>query len=145
MPLQTGDIAPDFSAPDQRGLTRSLADYRGTYLLLYFYPKDDTPGCTTEACAFRDIEKEMSDKIVIVGVSADSVESHLKFAGKYKLPFTLLADPERKIIDAYGANSMLFGKRTSFLIDPKGIIKKIYEKVDAAAHPKQVMEDVMAF
>src|SRR3990170_8528971 len=99
--LKAGDTAPDFSALDQKGELHSLQDHKGKWLLLYFYPKDNTPGCIKEACSFRDHYAELKKKVAIVGISGDSVKSHANFSGKYHLPFPLLADPERKIIKAY--------------------------------------------
>lgn len=142
MKLALNDTAPEFSAIDQNGETHSLSDYRGQYLLLYFYPKDDTPGCTTEACSFRDGYSELLPHVQIVGLSADSRESHEKFAEKYSLPFPLLSDPEKKILKAYGVNGMFFSERTSFLINPDGKIAKIYEKVDPGTHTQEVLDDI---
>jgi peroxiredoxin Q/BCP len=142
MKLQVGQSAPHFQATDQDGQTHSLADFAGQWLLLYFYPKDDTPGCTQEACAFRDLSTELKKFVKIVGVSSDSVESHQQFAEKYHLHFPLLADPEKKLISAYGANGLLFPNRISFLISPEGKLAKIYEEVDVTHHAEQILEDV---
>jgi thioredoxin-dependent peroxiredoxin len=146
--------APQFTLPDQNGKSHSLANYRGRWVLLYFYPKDMTPGCTTEACEIRDSFGEFSKHNAIVfGVSADSVESHKKFTQKHQLPFDLLSDTSKQVVEAYG----VFGKKTflgktftgvhrvSFLIDPEGIIKKIYEKVKPKAHAREVLEDLRQF
>lgn len=142
MKLTVGMSAPDFSAPDQSDKNHSLGDFTGRWLLLYFYPKDFTSGCTTEACNFRDNFAKLSKFVTILGVSGDSVESHKKFAEKYTLPYLLLADPERKIIADYGTNGIIFTKRTSFLINPKGIIAKIYDRVDPQKHALQIMNDI---
>lgn len=144
MKLSPLDPAPDFSAPDQAGKVHHLADYRSQWLLLYFYPKDDTSGCTKEACGFRDAIEDFRGKVEIVGVSADSIDSHKSFVEKYNLPFTLLADPQRQIIEAYGANGVLFPKRVSFLISPEGKVMKTYDKVDTEHHAEEVLEDVRA-
>jgi|SRR3990167_4227257 len=152
--LIEGSKAPEFYLSDQDGKDHELADYHGQWVLLYFYPKDDTPGCTKEACGLRDTFPKFEDvSAVVLGVSADSVESHKKFATKYKLPFTLLADPEKKVLQAYGVwrNKSMYGKsflgiaRTSFLIDPDGNIAKIYEKVKPAEHARQVLHDLKEF
>ena len=148
-----GDMAPDFSAPDQDGRMRSLKDWAGEWLLLYFYPKDDTPGCTVEACTFRDEFEAFGDAdVTVVGVSTDTVKSHGKFALKHKLPFTLLADEDKKIVEAYGVwgKKKFMGReymgtnRWSFLIDPKGRIAKFYGAVKPATHAQEVLEDVAA-
>lgn len=146
-----GKKAPNFKLPDQDGKTHSLKDYAGTWLLIYFYPKDDTPGCTIEACTIRDQFKDFK-KIgaVVVGVSTDSVKSHKKFADAYELPFTLLADEEKKMVKAYGVwqEKSMYGRkylgtlRTSFLIDPKGKIAKVYEKVKPPVHAAEVIADL---
>lgn len=140
--LTINDKAPDFTLPDQYGELHSLSDYLGNWLLIYFYPKDFTSGCTKEACSFRDNFESFSDKVQIVGISGDSVESHKKFSEKHKLPFNILADTDKKVIKSYGTNGLIFTKRTSFLINPKGFIKKIYEKVNPAKHAKQILEDI---
>jgi len=136
--------APDFEAVDQEGKLHKLADYAGKYLLLYFYPKDDTPGCTVEACSIRDNYDELKKHLEVLGVSADSQASHKKFAQKYNLPFTLLADTDKKIISAYGADGVIMKKRISFLIGPDGKILKVYEKVVPADHVKQILQDIDA-
>lgn len=146
-------IASDFSLPDQNNRRRSLSEFRGKWVVLYFYPRDDTPGCTTEACSFRDsFHKLEKAGAVIVGVSKDSVESHRKFSAKYNLNFPLLSDPEKKVIQAYeawGAKKFM-GKefdgtlRMSYLIDPKGEIKKVYEKVNPTVHAGQIFDDLEA-
>ena len=152
MSLETGSPAPAFSAPDQNGVTHTLDQYNGQWVLLYFYPKDDTPGCTKEACGFRDLWKEIqSTNCTVIGVSADSPESHTKFVGKFDLPFTLLADTKKEIVKTYGVwqEKSMYGKkymgiaRWSFLIDPDGNLAKIYEKVKPAEHPQQVLDDLV--
>ncbi len=135
-------LAPNFEAADQNGIKRSLKDYKGKYLLLYFYPKDDTPGCTKEACAFRDHYTELKKRVEIVGVSGDNEKSHQKFIEKYQLPFALLVDKDKKIIADYGANGVIFPKRVSFLIDPNGKIVKIYEKVTPSEHAQEILNDL---
>ncbi len=142
--LKTGIKALTFKALDQEGVEHRLADYEGKWVLLYFYPKDSTPGCTTEACALRDnfVGFEMAE-IEILGVSADSVLSHDKFVSKFQLPFTLLSDPEKKIIIAYGANG--FFRRISYLINPAGEIVKAYEKVKPDDHAQEVLNDIKIF
>ena len=151
MNLKVGDIAPDFELPDQDGKTHKLSDYLGQKILVYFYPKDDTPGCTKEACQIRDnFPKFSSVNTLVLGISTDSVESHKKFAQKYRLPFTLLADVKKEVVNSYGVYKpkKLFGKeffgtvRTSFLIDDRGKIAKIYEKVKPEVHAASVLTDL---
>lgn len=152
MPIE-GSKAPAFTLPDQNGKEHSLKDYVGTWVLLYFYPKDDTPGCTIEACTIRDQFKDFK-KIgaVVLGVSTDSVASHKKFAEKFELPFTLLADEHKEVVGQYGVfgEKKLYGRtymgtmRTSFLIDPKGKIAKVYEKVKPELHAAEVIADLKA-
>lgn len=153
MPLKSGEPAPAFSLPDQTGTTHSLADYRGKWVLLYFYPKDDTPGCTKEACAIRDHFPAFGTlDAVVFGVSADPVKSHAKFAEKYDLPFPLLADERAETVKAYDAwgpkkfmgKEFLGVKRVSYLIDPAGRIAKAYPKVKAAEHAEEVLGDLGA-
>jgi len=141
-----GEKAPDFTLPDERRETHYLSDYAGKWVLLYFYPKDDTSGCTKEACALRDtaMEYEKSD-VVVLGVSKDSSESHEDFISKYKLPFTLLSDEDKKVIKLYGADGGLMTKRISYLIDPDGVIEKVYAKIDPEKHAEEVLADVEAF
>ncbi len=144
---QAGDPAPDFRLQDQNGDWHTLADYRGQWITLYFYPKDDTPGCTTEACAFRD-NIFAFDKIgaVVLGVSLDDVASHAEFAEKYSLPFPLLADSGSDTAKAYGVLSSMgsfrMAKRETFVIDPQGQIAKHYSKVSPATHTAQVLGDI---
>lgn len=145
--LNVGDTAPDFSLPDQHGAERRLSDFRGKKVVLYFYPKDNTSGCTTEAVGFRDRADKFADNnAVVIGVSKDSVKSHYNFAEKYGLPFILLADEERKVIDLYGVfkEKKMYGKtvmgvkRTTFVIDEYGVIERIYSDVKAAGHAEEV-------
>lgn len=142
--------APPFSLPDQTGATRSLADYAGQWLVVYFYPKDDTPGCTTEACSFRDEYDYLQEKgLAVVGISKDSVASHAKFAIKYKLRFPLLADESLDTIKAYGAwgERSMYGRkymgiiRKTVLINPAGEVVKDYPKVTPKGHVVQILKD----
>lgn len=151
MRLEVGQAAPPFTLPDQNGAMHSLSDYRGHWVLVYFYPRDNTPGCTKEACTIRDGFQDFAKfNAVVLGISTDSTESHLKFAGKYRLPFTLLSDGEKEAVRKYGVwgEKKLMGKeymgtrRMSFLIDPEGRIAKIYEKVKPAGHAAEVLEDL---
>jgi peroxiredoxin Q/BCP len=139
--------APDFSLPDQHGKLHQLADYHGKWLVLYFYPKDDTPGCTKQACTFRDdIVSLRKLGAEVVGVSVDDSASHAEFAKKYKLPFPLLADPQGDVAARYGSITNLvmlkFAKRNTFLIDPQGKIAKVYLAADAARNSAQVIADL---
>lgn len=145
-----GTPAPDFSLRDQQGNVRKLADFRGKWLVLYFYPKDDTPGCTTEACSFRDGQALISALgAQVVGVSIDDSSSHSAFAEKHKLPFPLLADADGIVAARYGALSdwkvFKFAKRQTFLIDPKGVVRKAYLDVDPDTHAAQVLADLHGF
>ncbi len=153
MALQPNDQAPDFKLKDQNGQERALSDYKGQWVLLYFYPRDMTPGCTVEACTLGEAFPKFGKlKAAIIGISTDTVESHKKFSDKYKLPFTLLADPEKKVVELYGvwAKKKFMGKefmgtlRTSFLINPAGKIHKIYEKVKPIGHADEVLKDLSA-
>lgn len=148
MVLQAGHKAPEFSLPDETGETRRLSDYLGKPVVLYFYPKDDTPGCTTEACNFRDdYSQYQSEGIAILGVSPDTSRSHSKFKNKYDLPFTLLADSEHKVCELYGVwgKKKMMGReydgvyRTTFVIDANGIIMKVFENVKPAEHSREVI------
>ncbi len=140
--LNVGELAPDFSLTDQNGDLHQLNDYQGKWVLLYFYPKDDTPGCTVEACALRDNYDKLEKLAVVLGVSADSIDSHKKFVEKYHLPFTLLADPPKKVIEKYGAKGTPFNKRISYLINPQGVITKVYPKVDPSQHAGEILKDL---
>jgi peroxiredoxin Q/BCP len=146
--LKEGDVAPDFSAATGSGARCSLSDFKGKQVILYFYPRDDTPGCTKEACAFRDDFAAFKKKgAVILGVSTDSVKSHGKFSEKYRLPFTLLADEDKSIVTAYGVwgEKSFMGRkyqgthRVTFLIGPDGRIKKIWPMVKPVEHPGEVL------
>ena len=149
--VNEGDEAPDFTLQADDGREVSLSDYRGKKVVLYFYPKDGTPGCTREAIEFRDMVKEFDkEDIVILGVSKDGVQSHEKFKRKHELPFTLLSDPEGKVLDLYGVwkKKSLYGRtfmgteRTTFLIDENGIVKKVYRKVKVKGHGKTCLLDL---
>ncbi len=151
--LEVGDKAPDFKTTDQEGKPVSLADFRGKKVVLYFYPKDDTPGCTKEACAFRDGFADYRKRgIEVLGVSADSEKSHKKFAEKFHLPFRLLADTERKIVKDYGAwgEKSLYGRlfkgihRITYLIDEKGKIAAVWPKVKPAEHAQEILASLLA-
>ncbi len=142
--------AIDFSLPDQNGEVHRLSDYRGQFVVLYFYPKDDTPGCTVEACSFRDNQKKFSDNgIVILGVSKDTVLSHKKFAQKHNLRFTIFSDVEKKVIKKYEAwgSKKFMGKtfegilRKTYLIDKEGNIAKVYDKVNPLIHADEILKD----
>ncbi|HQZ96688.1 MAG TPA: thioredoxin-dependent thiol peroxidase [Pyrinomonadaceae bacterium] len=145
--LKEGDKAPDFTSKDQNGNDVSLSDFAGKRVVLYFYPKDDTPGCTKEACSFRDADEVFREKgITVLGVSTDNEKSHQKFISKYQLPFDLLADVDKKIVEDYGVwgEKSMYGKkymgtfRKTFLIDDSKIVK-IFEKVDVAKHADEVL------
>lgn len=151
MPISAGIPAPEFEMLDDTGTSRKLSDFRGKNVILYFYPKDDTPGCTKEACNFRDDYSAYEKAgVVILGVSPDSVESHVKFKKKFQLQFPLLADDEHKVCDAYGAwgPKKFMGKeyvgvlRTTFLIDVDGNIKKVYENVRPAEHSSELLGEL---
>jgi peroxiredoxin Q/BCP len=149
--LKAKDIAPDFTLTDQDGASHTLSALRGGWVLLYFYPKDDTPGCTKEACAIRDNYPAFKKlNIVVFGISTDSEASHQKFAEKYNLPFTLLADPAKEVVKQYGVfgEKKFMGKifsgvsRTSFLVAPDGTIAKVYEDVKPETHADEVLADL---
>ena len=149
--LEVGTKAPEFEFPDQNGVMHKLSDYIGKKVILYFYPKDDTPGCTKQACGFSERQPQFGEKnAVILGVSKDSVASHKKFEEKYGLTFTLLSDPERKVIEAYDVwkEKMNYGKmftgvvRTTYLIDEQGIIVKSNDKVKAADDPEKMLQEL---
>lgn len=146
----TGDVAPAFRLQDQKGNWHELADYQGQWVVLYFYPKDFTPGCTTEACNFRDdILRFKAMGVKILGVSVDDVESHEEFAAEHELPFSLLADMDMKVSAAYGVlRDSILGKianRETFVIDPQGRIAKHYAKVNADEHSAQLLQDLAEF
>ena len=146
--------APDFSLPDQNGNVKSLKDFSGKWVVLYFYPKDDTPGCTAEACGFRDTRESIAalGNAEVIGVSKDPVKSHRKFADKYNLNFTILSDESHEVIEAYGAwqEKSMFGKkymgiqRMTVIIDPNGVIVKEYPKVNPVKHAAEIIRDLRA-
>ena len=147
--LEIGSNAPMFTLPDQNGVMHSLADYAGQKVILYFYPKDNTPGCTAQACGFAELYPQFREHgAVVLGVSTDSVNSHKKLEEKYGLPFTLLSDPALEVIQAYGVwqEKKLYGKvsmgivRTTYQIDEKGVIIPAMGKVKAAEHPAQMLK-----
>jgi peroxiredoxin Q/BCP len=149
-----GRRPPDFTLTDATGTRVSLADFKGKDVIVYFYPKDDTPGCTKEACGFRDHWRDLQKAgVVVLGISADSGASHAKFAAKYRLPFPLLSDPDRKVMESWGAygDKVMYGKKTKGVIrstvwiGPDGTVRKHWARVaDAAKHPAQVLEQVRA-
>jgi thioredoxin-dependent peroxiredoxin len=149
--LKTGDKAPEFQGTDQNGNLIKLSDFQGRKIILYFYPKDNTPGCTAEACDFRDnYQMWLSKNYAVVGVSADSVISHKKFAEKHDLPFPLIADENKEILNKYGTwgEKNLYGKksmgikRTTFIIDEKGIITQIFKQVKSKEHTNQILNKI---
>lgn len=149
--LNEGIKAPAFTLPDQEGQEHTLSDYQGSWILLYFYPKDDTPGCTKEACGIRDVWGDYQKAgLHVFGVSADSVAKHKKFVEKYTLPFTLLSDEEKTMLEAYGVwgKKKFMGReymgihRVSYLINPEGVIAKVYPKVKPADHAQEVLTDL---
>lgn len=145
--LNIGDKAPDFSLLDQNGTVHTLKSYNGQKVVIYFYPKDNTPGCTTEACNFRDEYAQIKNKAILLGVSGDDQESHKKFSHKYSLPFPLLADTNKETINAYGAwaKKLLYGKsflgiiRCTYIINEQGRIEKVFPKVNASKHIAEVL------
>lgn len=146
-----GTKAPDFELEDQNGKKHKLSDYRGKQVVLYFYPKDLTPGCTVEACQFRDRKADITKKgAVILGISNDSVKSHKKFEAKEKLNFTLLSDPKKEVVKTYGVwgKKVFMGQhymginRTTFLIDKNGVIKKVFEKVSPKGHDEEILAEL---
>lgn len=152
--IKPGSKAPNFDLPDEDNKHHSLSDFVGSWLLLYFYPKDDTPGCTVEACSFRDAQEKFREiGARIVGISTDSVASHKKFAQKHALPFTLLSDSEKKTVADYGVweKKKFMGReymgivRSSFLINKEGTIQKVYEKVNPLTHTAEVLKDIEDF
>ena len=151
--LAVGDKAPDLSLPDQSGETVSLKDFKGKQVVLYFYPKDDTPGCTKEACSFRDSEAALKKAgAVVLGVSMDGQTSHQKFITKFKLPFTLLSDEDAAVSKAYGVYKLknMYGRtywgleRSTFVIDPAGKLKAIFRKVKVDGHTEEVLDALKA-
>ena len=151
MAIEVGKAAPKFTLPDQTGAEVSLADYRGQDVVVYFYPRDDTPGCTKEACGFRDAWRELEQRgVVVLGVSPDKPAAHEKFRAKYRLPFTLLADPEKRTLATYGAygEKVMYGKKTmgmirsTFVIDGDGIVRKVFPKVKVDGHVEQVLDAI---
>jgi peroxiredoxin Q/BCP len=138
--------APDFSLKDEEGVARSLADYTGKWVVLYFYPKDDTPGCTVEACSLRDARDDIAALgAEIIGISQDDASSHERFKAKHTLNFTLLSDPDKKVIEAYGAwGKKMFGNegilRRTFVINPEGTVVKVYGRVTPLGHGEQIVE-----
>jgi len=146
--LQVGNKAPNFNLQDQELNYHSLSDYLGSWVVLYFYPKDDTPGCTTQACSIRDAQKQIiSTKAVIFGISLDSVESHKRFSNKYQLPFSILSDPKGLVSDSYDSlRNLLFfkvAKRNTFIVDPSGNIAKTYIDVDPKRHTQMIIDDLI--
>ena len=146
MTIEINQKAPDFALPDQDGKIHSLSNYKNKWVLLYFYPKDDSTGCTKEACDIRDNLPDFGNlNVVVLGVSADSQESHKQFADKYKLSFPLLSDETKEVINLYEAYGQMKILRTSFLINPKGIIVKIYKNVSPENHAENVLSDLRQF
>ncbi|HRN70282.1 MAG TPA: thioredoxin-dependent thiol peroxidase [Candidatus Woesebacteria bacterium] len=153
MAIQIGNQAPEFTLPDQLGVLHNLTQYRGRWIVLYFYPKDDTPGCTKEACSFRDNFESLKEKgIVVLGVSKDTQASHKKFSEKYNLNFTLLSDESTEMIKRYEAfgEKKFMGKtfqgilRTTYVIDPQGIVRKVYENVKPQDHAQEILRDIVS-
>jgi len=145
--LKVGDKAPNFSLQDQNNLTHTLSDYEGQWIVLYFYPKDDTPGCTTQACDFRDaVKRIIASKAVLFGLSLDSVRSHKLFAEKYNLPFSLLADETGEVSELYDSLSSFFkvANRNTFIVGPEGNIAKIYLSVNPKTHSEMVLNDLIS-
>jgi len=143
--LKVDDKAPNFALQDQNNITHTLSDYKGQWIVLYFYPKDDTPGCTTQACDFRDaVKRIIASKAVLFGLSLDSVRSHKIFAEKYNLPFSLLADEKGEVSELYDSLSSFFkvAKRNTFIINPEGNIAKIYLSVNPKTHSEMVLDDL---
>lgn len=146
--IQQGMKAPDFTLQDKDGNQVSLSQFLGRKVILYFYPRDNTPGCTVQACGFRDAYDVLKEKAVVIGVSKDGMGSHQKFAQKYQLPFLLLSDPQRQTIEAYGVwqEKKLYGKtsmgvaRTTFLIDEAGVVEKVFQKVKPAENAREILE-----
>lgn len=152
MVLSEGTKAPEFNLTDSEGNQHRLSDYEGQTIVVYFYPKDDTPGCTKEACSFRDAYKDFKEAgVEVIGISPDTEKSHKKFVNKYDLPFTLLSDPDHKVSEAYGVWGLkkYMGReyegiyRTTFIIGPEGEIKRVFENVKPSDHSQEVLEEVM--
>ena len=140
--IEIGKMAPDFTLKDQNNTEHTLSDYFGKKIVVYFYPKDDTPGCTKEACSIRDnFGKFEENDITVFGISYDSPKSHKKFAEKYDLPFTLLSDQDKTVAKAYDSDGLLMAKRNTFLIGSDGKIFKIYKKVDVTTHTQNILRD----
>ena len=145
--LEVGDKAPNFILNDQNNQAHQLSDYEGRWVILYFYPKDDTPGCTTQACDFRDaVKRIIASRSVVFGLSLDSVESHKRFSDKNNLPFSLLSDEEGVAAKSYDSLNNFMGyksaKRNTFIIDPQGLLSKIYLSVDPKTHSQMVLNDL---
>lgn len=154
MALQQLTQAPEFTLPDQNGKEHNLSEYRGQWVVIYFYPKDDTPGCTKEACSFRDNFEALKEKgIAVLGISKDTQTSHKKFADKFHLNFTLLSDESGATIQKYEAwgEKKMMGKtydgifRITYIVDPEGIIRKVYEKVKPEEHAQEILRDINSF
>jgi peroxiredoxin Q/BCP len=148
---QVGQEAFEFSLPDQDGEVRKLSDFRGSWVILYFYPKDDTPGCTAEACQFRDLLPRLGEGgAIVLGVSIDPVKKHQRFAQKYQLPFRILSDEQKDVVTQYGvwAEKTFMGKsymgidRTTIIIDPQGLVVKVYQQVKPEGHAAMVADDL---
>jgi thioredoxin-dependent peroxiredoxin len=151
--IEVGQLAPDFTLPDQNGREVTLSQFRGTPVVLYFYPRDDTPGCTVEACAFRDARENYAQAgAKVIGVSPDSVKSHARFVEKHQLPFTLVADTEKRVCESYGVwqEKSLYGKksmgvvRSTFVIDGEGVVRHVFGKVKVAGHSDAVLKAIDA-
>lgn len=143
MALSAGITAPNFTAKDDSGQPISLADYEGKTVVLYFYPKDDTPGCTKEACSFRDSYDQYTDKdVVVLGVSRDDETSHKAFKDKFNLPFPLIADTDGALSQAYDVDGGGYSKRVTFVIDEKGVIEKVYESVQTDTHATDILSEM---
>ena len=149
--IKPRDAAPDFTAADDTGAEFTLSSLRGSKVVLYFYPRDNTPGCTQEACDFRDLSPALADKnSVVIGVSTDGVKSHQNFKSKYSLPFTLVADPDREIVNSYGVwvekknygRSYMGVARTTFVIDEEGVVERVFESVKVKGHANAVLESL---
>ncbi len=147
-PLQVGDLAPDFELPSQTGETVKLSDFAGRWVVVYFYPADDTPGCTTEACSFRDSFEDFTDAgAEVIGISKDSVESHVKFAAKHNLPFTLLSDEGGKLAKSWGVGKSLgiLAGRVTYVISPQGVVRKRFSsQLRASKHKDEALEAIHA-